>query len=289
MNCTTCSKEITSKLTGELCATCYFTRKKTDENIKEFQRTSDIIPSVQLNYPDISSSTDSVKPILKIEDPPIIEPKVIQFNSVTTNKPDPKKKYCQSCLERGYGLALATREWKKDYFICDDCFRPLMDNIMQVDRKETDSIIGKINTDSPAYNQVCDLLEVPNHLRFSSEDTFLRSRNDIFNYHATALVNLSLEDITSRMEEMRLMLFQIKEKSSAYADYINKVKHEERERQGINKLQESKKEFSKGPSKIKMSKDEKLAKTLGFNSYKEYQEAVKLAKEKTFDKIVGKS
>lgn len=276
MNCQ-CGKEISSpKLTGESCTTCYFKSKNNE-------------PSV---FDDTARPTDLVIEAFKqeLED---------TFNQEMEEKPptvskssetrDLNLKYCQSCIERGYGLKLATREWRADYFICDECFTPLLNNIMNIgdeDIKKIKENVNSIRNDSPFLTQAYDLLGIPENLRYSKSDQVLNNRNDIFNYHAPALINKSIESVASEIEELSIVLFQIKLAIEPRQDYINKIKYYEREKVGLKGLEKSEKEYTKGPSKLKLSKDEKMAKQLGMPLDK-YLEMVKSAKKTEFDKIVN--
>lgn len=269
-----CGKEITSKLTGELCASCYFKNKNKD--LPSLTEPSPTRPKVE----GLTESSELTTPEESQEEKPPLRTK---SNEVK----DPTKKYCQSCIERGYGLVLATREWQTDYFICDDCFTPLLNNIMQVDRVEVqEKVIPRLDPSKPFLNQAYDLLGIPEHLRFIKSDDVLKSRNDIFNYHAPALVNQTVQEISSKIEELTIILFQIKLALEPRTDYINRLKYKEREEAGLRGLDKSEKEYTKGPSKVKMGKDEKMAKQLGM-SLETYLQMVKMAKTTEFNKIVN--
>jgi len=270
MNCQ-CGKEISSpKLTGELCAPCFFKAKPAmglSENII-------VVPPVT---PSIAEPIEETEP----EKLPIV--------SKSTETKDPNLKYCQSCIERGYGLKLATREWRVDYFICDECFEPLLNNIMNINDNDVQKIkenIQSIKPNGSFLTQAYDLLGIPENLRYSKSDQVLNNRNDIFNYHAPALINKSVESVASEIEELSILLFQIKLAIEPRQDYINKIKYYEREKAGLKGLEKSEKEYTKSPSKLKQSKDEKMAKQLGMTLDK-YMEMVKSAKKTEFDKIVN--
>lgn len=279
-----CDGLVTSSLTGDYCAKCYFALKRENKlegnaqgaHPKQDESTDPFIKGIQENYPieeyeiekEHHPSIDSNK----------IEPEI---------KKDPTKKYCQSCIERGYGLKLATREWTKDYFICDECFEPLLNNLVSHDsvRAEVNQIKDlPIKVDSPFISQFYQLLNIPEHLQFVKSDDVLRHRNEIFNYHAPALVNKELSEIQEQIENYQIMLFQIKIGLEPLTDYINKIKHEERTKANIEGIKKSKSEVTK--SKVKLSKEEKEAKALGM-TFEKYQEMVKKAKEREFQKIVG--
>jgi len=277
MNCQ-CGKEISSpKLTGEFCASCFFKAKNNDKgNSTVIER----VVSVDINSNDGNITKAITEEIIE-EKPPTV--------SKTSEVAQPGIKYCQSCIERGYGLKLATREWRADYFICDECFEPLLNNIMNINDNDVQKIkenVQSIKPNGPFLTQAYDLLNIPEQLRYSKSDQVLNNRNDIFNYHAPALINKSIESVASEIEELSILLFQIKLAIEPRQDYINKIKYYEREKAGLKGLEKSEKEYTKGPSKLKMSKDEKMAKQLGMTTEK-YLEMVKSAKKTEFDKIVN--
>jgi len=282
MNCN-CGKEISSpKLTGDLCTICFFKSKRDTELL--------VAPWIQENNPKATKELVELINVLEEhrteheeieEKPPIV--------SKSTEQKDPNLKYCQSCIERGYALKQATREWRADYFICDECFEPLLNNIMNINDNDVQKIkenIQSIKPNGSFLTQAYDLLGIPENLRYSKSDQVLNNRNDIFNYHAPALINKSVESVASEIEELSILLFQIKLAIEPRQDYINKIKYYEREKAGLKGLEKSEKEYTKSPSKLKQSKDEKMAKQLGMTLDK-YMEMVKSAKKTEFDKIVN--
>jgi hypothetical protein len=299
-NCSICGAQISSpKLTGELCAKCYFKSKNNQVVISEaLVNTETIIdapvgPSIQESIQSIQEQSSIESPItidsdydLKKEHHPGINNSrdVINHNSNSTNS---KIKYCQSCIERGYGLKIATRELRKGEFICDDCFGPMLENDLgySVTRAIIERVIPQVDNDKPLLEQFYNLLEIPEQLRFTKSEQILTERNQIFNYHAQALVNKSQEEVLNWIEQLQVMLFQIKVSLEPNVNYINKVKAEAREKANLEGIKKSKAIITKGPSKTKVSQDEKMAKVLGMTLEK-YQEMAKAAKTKEFDKII---
>jgi len=289
MICTQCKeKEIGSpKMTGELCTSCYFKNKRNENAIIQ-KALSD--PNL------IFESSGPIEPIIEkaIEDRSLNETsETLDENESIKHEPKKSleipqdgKKYCQSCIERGYGLVLATHEWMPSYFICDDCWNPLINNIVQVERAEVKRIKTEVKLDSPALNQIYEILGIPEQLRFNNSEQVINSRNDIFNYHAQAIVNMNLDEVKNRIEFLQTVLFNIRYAVDPYQDYINREKAKQRELSGLVGLEKSKKEVTKNSSKVKLSDEEKAAKSLGMTVEK-YREIVKQAKEKTFNKIVS--
>lgn len=320
MTCSLCKeKEITSpKLTGELCTSCYFQLKKTSgwnkaveimatpepllENQDEpIQQISNPIDSETTGINQYTSGDDrtsddndsesegSTSNITPEDKPPII--------SKSNQSGESGVKYCQSCLERGFGLVPATREWRADYFICDDCFEPLLNNIISPNDEQLRVIKSspEIDVNKPLLNQFYDLLQIPELLRYSRADAVLNSRNDIFNYHAPAILNKDVKEVASEIEQLQIMLFQIKIAIEPRQDYINRVKHSEREKANLTSIEKGKKDFSKsGPSKVKTGQDQKMADTL-FKAtesnpekrLKLYLDLQKQAREEEFKKRTG--
>lgn len=321
MTCTQCKeKEVTSKITGELCTSCYFNNKKnktSPEPIKELvsptleQRISIPVESQITEVIAIGRSESESTELIDIREAIIasetqehkeyhaILDKEEEYNIKKEHQPsksketkDPTKKYCQSCIERGYGLKLATREWTPNFFICDDCFQPLLNNVLghSVDRVELERVKSDIKVDSPVLEQFYTLLNIPAHLQFNQTDDVLNNRNDLFTHHATALVNLELPEITERLELFQVMLFQIKVGIEPLQDYINRVKAKKREEANIEGIKKSKSEKSKTgstTSKAKLSQEEKLAKSLNI-SVEKLREMSKAATNKEFDNILKK-
>jgi len=267
-NCNQCSKEIGSpKLTGELCARCYF------KQLNQASNQSNEAAEGRLELPienKIDNPTEQSK--LSIEKSKSIE-----------------KKYCQSCLER-YGISykLATREWSSNYFICDDCFEPLVNSIMNHEAGRIEELTRTINTSNsnmPVLSLLYEALAIPVELQFVKSDEVLNNRDQIFNHHAGLLVNKEIKEIVEKIEEYSVLLFQIKLAIEPMQDYINRVKRDEREKKNLTGLADSVREVTK-TSSVKKSKDEKMAKVLGMTIEK-YIEMTKKAKEMEFNKIIG--
>jgi len=265
-NCNQCSKEIGSpKLTGELCARCYFGQLKQASN-----QSNEAAEGRLVEKADKKSSELQVEK--SIEKPKSIE-----------------KKYCQSCLER-YGISykLATREWSSNYFICDDCFEPLVNSIMNHEAGRIEELTRTINTSNsnmPVLSLLYEALAIPVELQFVKSDEVLNNRDQIFNHHAGLLVNKEIKEIVEKIEEYSVLLFQIKLAIEPMQDYINRVKRDEREKKNLTGLADSVREVTK-TSSVKKSKDEKMAKVLGMTIEK-YIEMTKKAKEMEFNKIIG--
>lgn len=325
MNCTKCGKEVLSKITGELCTTCYFEdRKKNTKPFGEYHDPDDAKPEILSTGEKDGQSDNNLES--RTADSVVAEDKSIiraadsrpEENGADTERdnsdkgttdsdtpkgdgdveikhspakerelPQPGIKYCQSCIERGFGLNPAEHEWTPGYFICHDCWKPLIDNQVQIERVEVNRIKSEIKCDSPVLSQIYELLEIPETLRFNNTDDVVNNRNDIFIHHAKAIVNMTPEEVKERIEFLQTILFNIRYSIDPYQDYINKEKAKVREESGLAKLEKSKKEAVKSSSKAKLSDEEKMAKSLGM-TVERYREAVKLAKEKTFNKIVGK-
>lgn len=319
MNCQLCNKEITSKLTGDLCTSCYFKSKSPKviekENTTEIgvldvqpipeipeqsnKGTKSVNPRVEGNESTSNGNDSELAGADSINDDesgiPIDKEKLPIVSK--SDVPQDGIKYCQSCLERGFGLVIATREWTTDYFICDDCFEPLLNNIINPNDNELRILKDNptIDINKPILNQFYDLLGIPEQLRFNRADTVLSSRNDIFNYHAPAILNKDLKEVASEIEQLQIMLFQIKIAIEPRQDYINRIKHSEREKANLSSIEKGKKEFSKsGPSKVKQGQDQKMADTLfkavennAEKRLKMYLDLQKQAREQEFKNRTG--
>lgn len=277
MTCTQCnSNEVTKpNITGELCTKCYFGNRRN-----KLESSPVVVPTEQ---PTEESES-------KVE---IVEFK--QTRSKSKEIPNDGNKYCQSCLERGSGPVLATREWTKDYFICDDCLEPLINQMIEYDatREQVESAKSKLVVNSPVLEQFYQILNVPENLRLKNSDQVISNRNEIFNYSAIAIANLSLEAIQEKNEIMRIMFRFIKYSMDPLTQEVDRIKYEERQKKNLDRIEKSRKDVGKGPSKVKMSKLEKEAKVMfphiadPEERLKTYQKLIGDARKDEFDKIVG--
>jgi hypothetical protein len=207
-------------------------------------------------------------------------------------------KFCQSCAERGYGTEIpATREWKKDYFICEDCFQPLADNVFGNDNL-TQGIKGKLpefNADMPLLNQFYNLTNLPPSLRFNKQDDVLKNREQIFNYQAPMVENLELVDLTAKIEEFKVIFSTCKLLAEPIAEKIKLLKSQEREKYHLSGEEKSLKEVTKiKKSTATLSQKEKLARSLNV-TVEELDRMQSVAKglskterENQFNTLIGK-
>ena len=197
-----------------------------------------------------------------------------------------ESKQCQSCIERGYSPPnKATHEWQKGYFICDECYQPLLSNIMQLEREPLLSELDALNSEKPLLSLVYEVLDIPVELQFSETESILQKREEIFNHHAKTLINMDEDEIREQIETYQCILFQFKIALEPRVDYINRLKSKVREEQSIKGASKSAKEIAKKPtSKVKLGQQEKLAKSLGI-SLEKLLEAGKEARLKEFEKV----
>jgi hypothetical protein len=163
------------------------------------------------------------------------------------------------------------------------------------DKEINGRVIESIQSSSPILTQIYELLQIPEHLRFNSSDSILKSRNDVWNYHAPALINKTLSEIKERKEFLEMILFHIRLELEPIGQAIDRIKHEEREKNQLLGIEKSAKAYSKtSTSKAsKLTKEEKEAKTLGLSieqyrkmiSEMEKDEAEK--REKEFRKLIS--
>lgn len=299
-----CGKEITSSITGEYCTSHYFALKRANDakdktaepnkhedtshadkpimvqSASQEKKETYLCPECNEEHP--KPDRDEDRKCLTVNRPSI--------RKVTT-APNDGKKYCQSCIERYGNLVPASREWTPGYFICDDCLTPLLQSQLDYDSGRVEQARQGLKaqpiSNSPMLNQVYELMEIPKELRFNDANQVLQNRNDIFNYHAPAIVNKTVEEISQQVEVLSILLFQIKIAIEPRQAYIDKVKYEERAKAGLSGLNKSEKEFTKrAKSGVKLSQDEKMAKTLGI-SVEKYREMASAARKTEFKKITG--
>lgn len=175
-------------------------------------------------------------------------------------------KLCQFCIEHDNPNPYpATKRWANDFYICTTCYESLLDN----------------------------LLSFPNHFsEMITSEQILQSRDQIFNHHHAAIVNLPREDVEQRIEQYKQILFTVRIFTEDATDYINKCKQEERNKHNLSGIEKSKKEKSKGPSlssKLGGSAEdklkEKMAKTLGI-TVKQLEDMGKTARQTEFQGIL---
>lgn len=172
--------------------------------------------------------------------------KQMELDTVPIPEDNNEDKLCQFCIEHNNpNPNAATKRWANDFYICLDCYTSLLDN----------------------------LLSFPNHFsELITSEQILQSRDEIFNHHHAAIVNLSKDDVEQRIEDYKKILFTVRIFAEDATDYINKCKQEERAKNNLTGIEKSKKELSKKPSlssKLGGSAEdklkEKMAKTLGIS------------------------
>jgi hypothetical protein len=209
-------------------------------------------------------------------------------------------KYCQSCIERGYRPPnIATREWEKGIYICDDCFRPLIDNLSNISPEVAREVISSpgVDVSQPILREIYRILEIPEELQFDTLDKTCRHRDRIFNLHAIATVNIKdIEELAKEIETRSIALFQIQYSLEALKSQIDKLKQARREEKNLKSYEDSKEVYStvkKRSSKVKDTQEEKMAKILGMSldEYKAFQETSrekeKLKKIREFNVMAG--
>lgn len=175
-----------------------------------------------------------------------------------------KDKLCQFCIEHdNLNPNVASKRWANDFYICSECYSGLLDN----------------------------LLSFPNHFsELITSEQILQSRDQIFNHHHAAIVNLSKDDVEQKIEEYKKILFTVRIFAEDATDYINKCKQEERAKAGLQGIEKSKKEKTKTiSSKLGGSADdklkEKMAKTLGI-TVKQLEQMGKQARATEFQSLL---
>lgn len=299
IECKECKNRIDSpKITGELCTKCYFKAKKNESQKRENTETPEDGLISRADSKEIGVSESRASEVEDSTGGENYEIKKENHPNVNAQKPIEGVKYCQSCIERGYGLRPATREFRKNEFICDDCFKPLLDNTLgyAVERAVIERVIPQIDNDKPVLEQFYNLLEWPEPLRYTRSEHVLQNRNEIFNHRALALANMNLEEVVNRVEELQVMLFQIKISLEPLTDYINRVKADERQKANLESIRKGQTEKAKGPSKVKADKDQKMADAMfkivesdPAKRLKMFQDMTAKARLNDFKKITGEA
>lgn len=205
-------------------------------------------------------------------------------------------KYCQSCIERYNGkLVPATREWKPGIFYCDDCFNPLIENLLLLGNHDVPTpekikeSLPALDKTQPFLNQIYDYFSVPAELRFDSADKVMNARDKFFNWQAPAIVNQNMEQLGAFIEEMSTAMFVVKYLFEPHTLQINKLKEEKRKEKNLNGLEDSKEAYSKPKRAASSAEDKKLesmAKAMGI-SVQQLKDNIKKMREKEFEKLVN--
>jgi len=214
------------------------------------------------------------------------------MNSITETK------YCQSCIERGFNPPnIASREWTKDVFYCEDCFKPLIDNMLDLnDHTSVKEILAKfpLPNAGPLLSKVYEILNVPVELQFQKVDDVCRNYDKLFNYHAPAIVNRDLDSMTRELEELQMAIFQIKFYTEPLDGQIKLLKNQRREEKNLKSYDDSKEDYKKekkgSDSKVKQNQSLKLAKAMSNvsgNKNLNMEEMIKKAREREFHRLAG--
>lgn len=229
-----------------------------------------------------------------------------------SNPNDDNIKLCQSCIERGYKPPnTATREWQSGMFYCDECFDSLIQNMtgIPVDNisneiKRTLANTGITNVSEsnesnengkkyPLLQLVYDKLNIPPELRYTSIDTVCRNHEQFFNFSAPSVVNKTIEELASVIEEMACIMFVVKYLPEPHELQIKKLKAERRKENNLSNLDDSKEEYAKVPksskgaiSKTQEKQLESLAKAMGI-TVEQARDNLKKARERDFNRLVG--
>ena len=195
-------------------------------------------------------------------------------------------KFCQSCIERGINPPnTATREWQKDIYCCDECLNARIENMTMIHvgdaSPEKEKILATDFKSGPMLDFIYNLYQIPPELQFDRIGKVEGNYDKIFNFHAPAIVNRSLESLTEEIEQLEMALFHIKYRREPLEMRIKVLKDQKRKEKGLESYNDSKEEYAKGPKKkstVKTTQEEKLAKSLGM-TLEQYQAMVGNAAE----------
>lgn len=208
-------------------------------------------------------------------------------------------KYCQSCIERGYNPPNpATREWLTNVFYCDECFNALLENMTSISPSELSKVSDVIKdsniTSGPVLEKIYEFYNIPKELQFERIDTVQRNYDKIFNFHAPAIVNRSLESLAEEIEQLGMAIFHIKYRLDPLEMQAKKLKEERRKEKGLQSYDDSKEAYSKvKKTNVKSTQEEKMAKALNMTveAYRvfaaESQAQEKKARERKFNVLAG--
>ena len=187
-------------------------------------------------------------------------------------------KFCQSCIERGINpVNVATREWQKDVYLCDECISAkieLLTNVHITSPEHKQEIKNLDFKSGPVLDFIYNLYQVPEELQFDRIDKVEGNYDRIFNFHAPAIINRTIESLAEEIQQLEMALFHIKYRKEPLEMRIKKLKLDRRKEKGLEDYNDSKEEYAKLPTKkkstIKATQEEKLAKSLGL-TVEQYQ------------------
>src|SRR4030095_4266897 len=118
---------------------------------------------------------------------------------------DNDTKFCQSCIERGIDpVNIATREWQTGVFYCDECFQAVLDNLTNISpaqiQMHTEVTQNSNIKSGPVLDKLYEIFNIPEELHFDRVDVVQRNHDKIFNFHAPAIINRTIEDLTEEIE-----------------------------------------------------------------------------------------
>ena len=204
-------------------------------------------------------------------------------------------KLCQSCIERGFNPPNpASREWQVGIYYCDDCFNAIIANLTNIPEAVVIQNLNKIES-GPILNKLYEILSIPPALQYDKIDVLQRSRDKLFNLHAPSVVNKSIEELQSEIEELGMIIFHCIYRKEPLEMEVNRLKEARRKEKNLSNLDDSREVYSKvkKPSNVKQTQEEKMAKTLGMSLevYREFvnksQAEEKKAKERKFNILAG--
>lgn len=195
-------------------------------------------------------------------------------------------KFCQSCIERGINPPNpAFREWQKDIYYCDECLKAKLETLTMVhidSSQEQEKILASTDFKSgPMLDFIYALYSIPPELQFDRIGKVEGNYDKIFNFHAPAVINRSLESLAEEIEQLEMALFHIKYRREPLEMRIRALKEQKRKEKGLESYNDSKEEYAKGPKKkstVKTTQEEKLAKSLGM-TLEQYQAMIGSAAE----------
>jgi hypothetical protein len=200
-------------------------------------------------------------------------------------------KYCQSCIERGFNPPnIATREYQVGVYYCDECFDAVLQNLTNIAPASViqEKVANRVKENTgPVLDFLYEQFLIPPELRFDSVDTVCRNYEKLFNFHAPAVINRSLDSLTEEHEQLSMSLFIIKYRMEPLKMAIDKAKEERRKEKNLTGYQDSKETYAKGkPPKNKDTDIERAAKKMGI-SVEMYLAMRQKARDMEFNKMAG--
>lgn len=200
-------------------------------------------------------------------------------------KVKPERILCHSCIERQVESPNESVGVFQNLPYCGACMEPLIDNYIATNNVSLEDEPAEESKIELALKQFAEFEALAEGFALTKDET-LRSHDDFFNYKANAIVNMTIEELESRIDKFQAVLFATKKHVEKIQEAIDRVKAKSRaEIRGLQ-VNKSLKESSKVVvEKAQDKKLESLAKALGI-SVAQLRKQMGIARQEEFKGVL---